>query len=61
MNSWASSFDMDRMLREFAELKQEVEDLRKEITDMKNKQAEQLWIEAPLTGGFTPRNRSITV
>lgn len=61
MNSWAEHFDMRAMAEELTELRNEVKELRDKVDDLERRQEAQAFISAPMTGGFTPRNRSITV
>lgn len=59
--SWDEMFDIRAALANVKALEEKVEELERKVATLENNVANQLYIEAPLSGGFVPRNRSITV
>jgi hypothetical protein len=57
MNTWGESFDLQAMLKEFADLKGEVIDLRVEVLSLKDQWNSMTVMDAPLQARVLPRNR----
>lgn len=57
MNTWGEAFDLQAMMREFADLKGEFLDMKVELLSIKDHLNSLSPADAPLQGRVLPRNR----